>query len=134
MKRVLALAVILGLTMGTLLVLVRSVSAEPQRRSAPNATLTGVVIGPDDKPVPRAAVTYQSSAGDTPHATHTDAHGRFTIHKLRSDNYDVRASANGIFSEWKKNVLVHSGQTKEITLQLIYAKEMPKSASKPKKH
>jgi hypothetical protein len=46
----------------------------------------------------------------------------------------VRASSKGVFSEWEKNVALGRGQTKDITLQLIYAKEMPKSAktSKPK--
>jgi hypothetical protein len=47
----------------------------------------------------------------------------------------VRASANGIFSEWKKNFKVQSGRTSDLTLRLIYAKEMPKqmpsSVSKP---
>jgi Carboxypeptidase regulatory-like domain len=83
---------------------------------------------PNDKPVAHAAVSYQSSGGNAAHAVHTDAHGRFTIHKLPADNYDLRASANGIFSEWEKNVTIHSGQTRSVTLHLIYAKQMPKVA------
>ena len=94
------------------------------------ATITGVVLGPDDKPVANASVSYQSSGGTAPHATHTDTHGRFTIAKLRADNYDLRASANGVFSEWEKNINLKSGQTRAITLRLIYAKAMP--APKPK--
>src|SRR6202043_3518027 len=95
--------------------------------------LTGVVLGPDDKPVPHAAVTYQSAAGMAPHAVHTDAQGRFTITKLRSnDIYDLRASGKGVFSEWEKNVTVRSGQTKTMTLRLIYAKEIPKAYTKSK--
>jgi hypothetical protein len=39
----------------------------------------------------------------------------------------MRASSKGVFSEWQKNVTLGRGQTKDITLQLIYAKEMPKS-------
>jgi hypothetical protein len=93
-----------------------------------NSVLTGVVIGPNDKPVAHAAVSYQSSGGNAAHAVHTDAHGRFTISKLAADNYDVRASANGIFSEWEKNVTIRSGQTRSVTLHLIYAKQMPKAA------
>jgi hypothetical protein len=110
----------------------RGVMAAPQSRGT--ATLSGVVIGPDDKPVPHASVSYQSSDGSAPHAVHTDAHGRFTIAQLRSDNYDIRASAKGIFSEWQKNVSLRRGQTKSIELRLIYAKEMPKpvSSTKPK--
>lgn len=112
------------------LVAVRSVSAAPQRKGT--ATLSGVVLGPDDRPVPHAAVTYQSSGGNAPHAVHADSQGRFTIAKLRADNYDMRASGKGVFSEWEKNITVHSGQTKSVTLRLIYAKEIPKAYVKSK--
>ena len=94
--------------------------------------LSGVVLGPDDKPVPHASVTYQSSAGIAPHAVHADSQGHFTITKLRTDNYDLRASGKGVYSEWEKNVAVRSGQTKSITLRLIYAKEIPKAYAKSK--
>jgi Carboxypeptidase regulatory-like domain len=106
------------------------VMAAPQSRGS--ATLTGVVIGPDDKPAPHASVSYQSSDGSAPHVVHADAHGRFTISQLRADNYDIRASAQGIFSEWEKNIPLRKGQTRSMELRLIYAKEMPKSASKTK--
>ena len=114
------------------LVAARGVPAAPQTKGS--AILSGVVIGPDDKPVPHASVSYQSSDGSAPHAVHTDAHGRFTIAQLRADNYDIRASAKGIFSEWEKNISLRKGQTKSIELRLIYAKEMPKpvSSAKPK--
>lgn len=110
----------------------RGVLATPQHKGT--STLTGVVLGPDDKPVPHASVSYQSSGGSAPHATFTNSKGRFTITKLRADNYDMRASSKGVFSEWQKNVALGRGQTKDVTLQLIYAKEMPKSPkdSKPK--
>jgi Carboxypeptidase regulatory-like domain len=94
--------------------------------------LSGVVLGPDDKPVPHASVTYQSSAGIAPHAVHADSQGHFTISKLRTDNYDLRASGKGVYSEWEKNVAVRSGQTKSVTLRLIYAKEIPKAYTKSK--
>src|SRR5436190_23249857 len=51
------------------LVAVRGVAAAPQHQGS--ATLTGVVLGPDDKPVPHASVSYQSSGGNAPHAVHT---------------------------------------------------------------
>ena len=112
---------------------VRSVNAAPQRReSRGTSTLTGVVVGPDDKPVPHAAVTYQSSGGNAPHAVHADSQGRFTITKLKADNYDMRASGKGVFSEWEKNITVRSGQTKTLTLRLIYAREVPKAYVKTK--
>jgi hypothetical protein len=127
MKRALIFLAVFLLTM----VAAHGVLAAPQSRGS--ATLTGVVIGPDDKPVPHASVSYQSSDGSAPHAVHTDAHGRFTITKLRTDNYDIRASARGIFSDWYKNISVRRGQTKSVELRLIYAKEMPKSVSNKKK-
>ena len=101
-----------------------------QRKGA--GVLSGVVLGPDDRPVPHASVTYQSSAGIAPHAVRADSQGHFTITKLRSDNYDLRASGRGVFSEWEKNVTVRSGQTKSVTLRLIYAKEIPKAYTKSK--
>jgi hypothetical protein len=114
------------------LVSVHSAAALPQRGAG---ILSGVVLGPNDKPVAHATVTYQSGGGTAPHIVHTDSKGHFSIAKLKTDNYDLRASAKGIFSEWEKNVVVRSGKTQFITLQLIYAKEMPKpdAISSPKK-
>jgi len=113
-----------------LLTAVARVQAAPQRKPSGKASLSGLVLGPDDKPAPHAAVTYQSSGGTAPHAVHADAHGRFTIANLRGDNYEIRASAKGIFSEWEKNVNVRPGEQKQITLRLIYAREMPVPAKK----
>jgi len=128
MKRILYVLIIF-MTLSAVLLVTRSVLASPQRaQSKGTSVLTGVVIGPNDKPVARAAVSYQSSSGFAAHAVRTDAHGRFTISKLPADNYDVRASANGVFSEWEKNVTIHHGETRSITLRLIYAKQMPKGA------
>ena len=124
MKRLTALLLVFATFFGTALVATRMVCAEPQRKAA--SALTGIVLGPNDRPVARAAITYQSSAGRAPHVVRTDAHGRFTISKLAADNYDLRASANGIFSNWEKNVTIRSGETRSITLRLIYAKQMPK--------
>jgi carboxypeptidase family protein len=113
------------------LVTSRGVTAAPQHKSA-KPSVTGVVLGPDDKPVPHAAVTYQSSGGNAPHAVHADAQGHFTIANLRADNYDMRASGKGVFSEWEKNITVRKGHTKNVTLRLIYAKEVPKAYVKGK--
>ena len=126
MKRLLYFFIIFATLLTTALVASQSVLASPDRKGT--SVLTGVVIGPNDRPVAHAAVSYQSSGGNAAHAVHTDAHGRFTISKLPADNYDLRASANGIFSEWEKNVTIHNGETRSVTLHLIYAKQMPKSA------
>ncbi len=114
------------------LVTAHGVSAAPQRKGS--STLSGVVLGPDDRPVAHASVSYQSSAGTAPHVVHTDSHGHFTISRLKADNYDVRASGKGVFSTWEKNVMLRNGETKNLTLQLIYAKDIPKAyvKSKPK--
>lgn len=109
---------------------VRGVSATPQHKGS--STLSGVVLGPDDRPVPHAAVSYQSSGGAAPHVVRTDSQGHFTISKLKADNYDLRASGKGVFSEWEKNVNLRSGARKEVTLRLIYAKEVPKAYVKTK--
>ena len=121
MRRIVLFVAILSLALAT----ARSVMADPQKKGT--ATVTGIVIGPDDQPVPHAAVTYQSSGGNAPHAVHADARGHFTISKLRADNYDMRASGKGVFSEWQKNITVRSGQKKNVTLRLIYAKQVPKA-------
>ena len=113
-----------------ILLAARGVCAAPQGKGS--ATLTGTVLGPDDRPVVHASVSYQSSDGRAPHAVHTDSRGQFTITKLRADNYDIRASGKGVFSEWEKNVILHTGQRKELTLRLIYAKKIPKAYVKSK--
>ena len=118
------------LVLGILLLVLlaaRGVSAQQTVKKTTSATLSGVVLGPDDRPVPHASITYQSSGGNAPHAVHADSHGRFSIPKLKADNYDVRASGRGVFSEWEKNVNVRPGQEKTLTLHLIYAKEIPKA-------
>ena len=97
-------------------------------RRGHNAELTGEVLSPTGKPVAGAVVTYQSGGGHTPHAVHTDVHGRFTIVKLRRDNYDLRASSHGLFSTWEKNVMVRSGQVKSVTLRLTDGAEAAKSS------
>jgi len=129
MRRGLIFLVVIAL----LLAAVATVQAGQQHKAAKKASISGTVIGPDDKPVPHAAVTYQSSGGTAPHAIHADAHGHFLISNLRGDLYEIRASANGIFSEWEKNLEVRPGQQKTITLQLIYAKEMPAATPAKKK-
>src|SRR5260221_6485641 len=112
------------------LVAVHGMSAAPQHKGT--STLSGVVLGPDDRPVAHAAVSYQSAGGVAPHVVRTDSQGHFTISKLKADNYDLRASGKGVFSEWEKNVNLRSGARKDVTLRLIYAKEVPKAYLKTK--
>jgi Carboxypeptidase regulatory-like domain len=121
MRRTLLLLSILVLTLAA----VSGVSAQRQHKGT--STLTGVVLGPDDKPVAHASVSYESSGGTAPHVVRTDSSGHFTISKLKADDYDLRASGKGVFSEWEKNIPLRSGETKSVTLHLVYAREIPKA-------
>jgi hypothetical protein len=98
-------------------------SAAPQGGSG---VVTGVVLGADNKPVPNAVITYQNAGGRAPHVAHADAHGHFTISKLKGDVYEIRATGNGFSSTWE-NVAVHPGKTRTVSLRAIHEKEEPKT-------
>jgi uncharacterized membrane protein len=83
------------------------------------STIKGIVLGSDGKPVPAAAITCQSSAGIRPRVVHTDAKGRYLISGLKQDSYDLRATSQGAYSDWEKNIPLRKGQTREITLHLL---------------
>jgi uncharacterized membrane protein len=100
------------------LVAVAQIHAMPQHGTS---TLDGIVLSADGKPVANASVTYQSGGGVAPHAVHTDAKGKFSVTKLRADIYDVRASAQGVYSDWQRNVSLRPGQTKTVTLRLTHS-------------
>jgi len=113
MKRKLLAVVIAAFAM----VWVGSSDAQTPKKSG--ATLTGIVVGQNGKSVEHAAVVCQSSGGSSPRVIYTDANGRFTITGLRQDNYDLRASANGFYSNWERNIVVRNGQTREVTVKLV---------------
>ena len=81
-------------------------------------TLAGTVVDAGGKPVADATVTIQTSDGLHPHATHTDASGHFAFTRFEIGQYDVRAYAHGVFSDWAKRLYVGTNKTKEITLRL----------------
>jgi len=84
-----------------------------------DTAITGTVLDANGKPVPAAAVNCQSSAGIKPRIVHSDSKGHYHITGLKQDSYDLRASSNGAYSEWEKNIPLHKGQTKDITLRLL---------------
>jgi Carboxypeptidase regulatory-like domain len=84
----------------------------------PIGTLEGTVLAANGKPVADASVTIQTSDGLQPHATHTDASGHFEFDRWETGQYDVRAYANGEFSEWDKHVVIRSKKTTQITLRM----------------
>jgi uncharacterized membrane protein len=93
--------------------------AQAQRSKKDGVTIKGIVLGADGKPVSAAAVTCQSSAGIRPRAVHTDSKGHYVVTGLKEDSYDIRASANGAYSDWERNIPLRKGQTKEIMLRLL---------------
>jgi Carboxypeptidase regulatory-like domain len=113
MKRILIFVALLGIAV------LFAVRLNAQTTNKGGTTLAGVVVGADNKPVAHAGVTCESSGGLHPRAVHTDAKGRFTITGLRQDNYDLRASAGGAYSDWERNIPVKKGHTKEVTLRLL---------------
>jgi hypothetical protein len=113
---------------GTMLVLCASLIAGSRTAAAPQSgsgVVTGVVLGADNKPVPNAVVTYQNAGGRAPHVARADAHGHFTVSKLKGDVYEFRATGKGVSSDWE-NVAVHPGKTRNVALHAIHEKEDPK--------
>lgn len=130
MKRGLLLFIIFGIA----ILFAAGLNAQTKTKKS-GATLSGVVLGADDKPVPNAGVTCETSGGMRPRAVHADAKGRFLITGLKQDSYDLRASSNGAYSDWEKNIPLRKDQTKDITLRLLNGNTAlvgtPAAAKKP---
>ncbi len=82
--------------------------------------LDGEVVNTKGAPVVGAQIMWQAADGGTPHVLHSDAHGQFRIEPLRAGSYDLRASADGTWSEWEHNVLVRPGADLKVTLRLSF--------------
>lgn len=80
--------------------------------------LAGTVLDVHGRPVADASVTIQTSDGLQPHATRTDAKGHFAFDRWATGQYDLRAYANGAFSDWDQRVEIRSKKTTEVTLRL----------------
>lgn len=80
--------------------------------------IEGIVLNAKGQPVADASVTIQTSDGLHPHATHTDSSGRFEFDRWSIGQYDLRAYANGTFSEWSKRILIRYKKTTTVTLRL----------------
>ena len=111
---------VLAILSGTALLCATVLQAQTSR-----ATLTGVVLGANGKPVANAAVSCQASSGSNPRAVHTDSKGRFYIPGLKQESYDLRASADGAYSDWERNIPLKKGQTKMVTLWLLNGNDKP---------
>jgi Carboxypeptidase regulatory-like domain len=106
-----------GLIALCLLLWIPAVLAQSTKKG--DTAIRGVVLDANGKSVSAAAVTCQSSAGIHPRVVHTDSKGQFVLTGLKQDAYDLRASSDGAYSDWEKNVPLRKGQTKQVTLRLL---------------
>lgn len=92
--------------------------------------IAGTVLDSHGKPVADATVTMQTSYGQSPSATHTDARGHFEFARYEVGQYDLQAYWHGMFSDWTKRVVIRSDKTTEITLRLPPAADITVDVSK----
>ena len=105
-----------------------------QTRKKTGGTITGTVLDTDGKPVAKASVTCETSSGMKPRAVHTDSKGQFFITGLKQESYDLRASRNGAYSDWERNIPLGKSQTKNVTLQLLNGNTTTSAVPASKKH
>lgn len=82
-------------------------------------TIEGTVVDVHGQPIAGASVTIQTSDGQHPHATHTDASGHFQFARFRTGQYDLRAYSNGAYSDWAKRITLRVKKPTELTLQIV---------------
>ncbi len=81
-------------------------------------TLSGTMVDSHGHPVEGATIIIQTSDGQHPHATHTDASGHFEFTRYTPGQYDVRGSIYGVFTDWTRRVVIRGDRTTQITLHL----------------
>jgi protocatechuate 3,4-dioxygenase beta subunit len=104
------------------LCLALAVAAQTSLAGVATGTLEGTVIDSQGKTLPGATVTIQTSDGQHPHATRTDAKGRFEFARFETGQYDLRAYYKGSYSDWAKRVTIRSKKSTPITLRIGGAK------------
>lgn len=103
------------------------VGAAPVRAQMPGV-VSGVVLAPDGTPQAHARVYLQPGNGRPPRTVLTDATGHFSFGNTVSGIYDVRAQANGLWSELVHNVSVKKNDEVSLKLQIkAAAKPAPKT-------
>jgi len=128
MKRKLIFTVILGLAV----LFAQGVNAQTQKKTG--ATITGTVLDSNGRPVANASVMCETSSGLKPRAVHTDTKGKFFITGLKQESYDLRATRNGAYSDWERNIPLRKSQTKDVTLQLLNGNTATTAVPASKKH
>jgi hypothetical protein len=91
----------------------------PKTRPEKPGGVDGHVVNGKGAPVSGAQILWQPSDGGNPHALRSDAQGHFTIPRLRSGLYDLRASRGQNESTWTHNILVRPGEPTIVTLRLV---------------
>jgi hypothetical protein len=113
MRSKLIFSLILGLTV------LFALDIQAQTKKKTGATITGTVLDSNGRPVANATVACETSSGMKPRVVHADKSGKFFITGLKQESYDLRASRNGAYSDWEKNIPLGRSQSKDITLQLL---------------
>jgi hypothetical protein len=80
-------------------------------------TISGIVQSAVGKPLAKARVYLQPSDGRAPHTVVTDAEGRYQFKNLRPGLYDLKAHANGAWTELQRNVNVHAKEDVTVNLK-----------------
>ena len=93
------------------------VGAVPVRAQYPGV-ISGIVLAPDGSPQAHARVYLQPGNGRPPRTVLTDDAGHFTFGNTVSGIYDVRAQANGLWSELVHNVSVKKNDEVKVKLQI----------------
>ena len=126
------LKLIFSLILGVSLLFAQDIHAQTKKKTG--ATITGTVLDADGRPVANASVTCETSSGLKPRAVHTDKTGKFFITGLKQESYDLRASRNGAYSDWERNIPLGKSQTKTVTLQLLNGNTTTSAVPASKKH
>jgi hypothetical protein len=93
------------------------VNAPPVRAQSPG-TISGTVLAPDGSPQAHARVYLQPGNGRPPRTVLTDDAGHFSFGSVVTGMYDMRAQANGLWSEFVRNVGVKKNEDVNVKLQL----------------
>jgi uncharacterized GH25 family protein len=120
------------LAVGVAILFAQGVDAQTRKKTG--ATITGAVLDSNGRPVANASVTCETSSGLKPRAVHTDKNGKFFITGLKQESYDLRASRNGAYSDWERNIPLGKSQTKTVTLQLLNSNTATSAVPASKKH
>jgi uncharacterized GH25 family protein len=123
---------IFPLILGVAVLFSQGVNAQTPKKTG--ATIDGTVLDSNGRPVANASVTCETSSGMKPRAVHTDSKGRFFITGLKQESYDLRASRNGAYSDWERNIPLGKSQTKTVTLQLLNGNTATTAVPASKKH